>query len=185
MNIHEFDARSIKSNQYFVDCRYAFFNTIFGPALIASNDLGIMYFGFPQENDLPALLNALKRQWGLSSWNVDDNLALMGIAILENNIQPDAIVLVGTDWQRSVWNALITIPKGQVCTYSAIASSIGSPKAYRAVGTAVGNNPLSYIIPCHRVIPASGGFGQYLWGEALKEALLVEEGIMLDKMQTQ
>jgi len=80
--------------------------------------------------------------------------------------------LVGTPFQLDVWNALLNIPLGGTTTYGALASEIGKPKAFRAVGSAVGDNPIFYAIPCHRVLPASGGVGNYYWGPEIKKALL-------------
>ncbi len=80
--------------------------------------------------------------------------------------------LRGTEFQKSVWQALLKIPKGKLVTYGDVANDIDRPKAYRAVGTAVGENPLSLIIPCHRVVQASGALGNYGWGLPVKEKLL-------------
>jgi len=83
--------------------------------------------------------------------------------------------LQGTAFQRAVWKALHGIPKGRTVSYSDIADTIGKPKASRAVGTAIGNNPISLLIPCHRVIQKSGGLGNYGWGLDLKRRLLALE----------
>jgi AraC family transcriptional regulator of adaptative response/methylated-DNA-[protein]-cysteine methyltransferase len=80
--------------------------------------------------------------------------------------------LRGTDFQCSVWKALLNIPRGQVISYGDVANDIGKPKASRAVGSAVGENPVSLIVPCHRVVQASGGLGNYGWGVPLKEKIL-------------
>lgn len=85
--------------------------------------------------------------------------------------------LRGTTFQKAVWKKLLKIPKGKVLTYGAVANDIGNPKASRAVGSAVGENPVSLIVPCHRVVPASGGVGNYGWGPDLKEKLLEAEGV--------
>lgn len=87
------------------------------------------------------------------------------------------LVLRGTDFQRDVWQALLAIPKGEVATYGAIAAQIGRPKAVRAVGSATGFNPMSLLVPCHRVVPASGGLGNFGWGCAVKRRLLAAEGV--------
>lgn len=81
----------------------------------------------------------------------------------------------GTEFQRSVWDALLKIPKGQTSTYSAIAKEIGRPNSYRAVGNAVGKNPISYLIPCHRVIRADGRLGGFSGGIEIKKILLKNE----------
>eukprot|EP01134_Creolimax_fragrantissima_P002625 CFRG2625T1 len=84
--------------------------------------------------------------------------------------------LHGTQFQNSVWRALLDIPKGKTRSYGDIAVEVGRPKAYRAVGTAVGDNPISLIVPCHRVIQKSGKLGNYGWGLHLKRQLLDIEG---------
>jgi AraC family transcriptional regulator of adaptative response/methylated-DNA-[protein]-cysteine methyltransferase len=83
--------------------------------------------------------------------------------------------LRGTNFQIKVWEALLNIPTGTVTTYEQIALNIGKPRAIRAVGSAVGDNPIAYLIPCHRVIRKSGEFGNYMWGSARKKAILVKE----------
>lgn len=85
--------------------------------------------------------------------------------------------LRGTEFQRDVWQALLNIPKGQVISYGDVANDIGRPKASRAVGSAVGENPVSLIVPCHRVVQSSGGLGNYGWGVQLKEKILHLEGV--------
>lgn len=88
---------------------------------------------------------------------------------------------IGTSFQEAVWQALLKIPHGEVRTYSDIAVQINNPKAIRAVGTAVGSNPVSILIPCHRVLPKAGGIGQYHWGSNVKTALLEIEGALIIK----
>jgi O-6-methylguanine DNA methyltransferase len=85
--------------------------------------------------------------------------------------------LRGTEFQCSVWKALLNIPKGQVISYGDVANDIGKPKASRAVGSAVGENPVSLIVPCHRVVQAGGGLGNYGWGVPLKKKILKLEGV--------
>jgi AraC family transcriptional regulator of adaptative response/methylated-DNA-[protein]-cysteine methyltransferase len=83
---------------------------------------------------------------------------------------------VGTPFQHQVWRALLDIPRGEVVSYQDIAHKVGRPKAVRAVGSAVGANPISPLIPCHRVVGSNGSFGGYYWGLDIKRALLQEEG---------
>jgi len=85
----------------------------------------------------------------------------------------------GTSFQQSVWKALQEIPAGETRTYAWIADAIGKPKAVRAVGTAIGANPIAYVIPCHRVVRSGGGLGGYRWGLPIKQKMLQSEGIML------
>jgi AraC family transcriptional regulator of adaptative response/methylated-DNA-[protein]-cysteine methyltransferase len=88
--------------------------------------------------------------------------------------------LIGAPFQIKVWEALLNIPSGHVTTYSEIAGAIGSPRATRAVGTAVGRNPVSWLIPCHRAMRKSGGLGGYHWGLPVKRALLAYESARAD-----
>ncbi len=84
--------------------------------------------------------------------------------------------LTGTEFQLAVWRALIEVPAGQVISYAMLADRIGRPRALRAVGTAVGQNPVSWAVPCHRVTRTDGSIGGYHWGAAIKRALLAREG---------
>lgn len=87
--------------------------------------------------------------------------------------------LSGTPFQLAVWRALLSIPLGQTTTYADLAKKTGTPRAHRAVGTAVGANPIAVLIPCHRVLRADGTVGGYRWGEKRKRALLEQEGVTL------
>jgi O-6-methylguanine DNA methyltransferase len=90
-----------------------------------------------------------------------------------------ALHLVGSDFQQRVWSALNTIPRGSVRTYAEVADEVGAPRAARAVGRACGTNPVSIIVPCHRVVPATGGIGNYGWGPTRKRTLLAREGALV------
>ena len=92
-----------------------------------------------------------------------------------SNREPAELVLIGAPFQIKVWEALMTVPTGHVTTYSDIATKVGHPKAVRAVGTAVGRNPISWLIPCHRALRKSGGLGGYHWGLPVKRAMLAWE----------
>ncbi|NBT86393.1 MAG: methylated-DNA--[protein]-cysteine S-methyltransferase [Alphaproteobacteria bacterium] len=90
--------------------------------------------------------------------------------------RPQKLMLVGTPFQHQVWQQLLKIPFGVVKHYKDIAVSLGDPKKCRAVGSAIGANPISWLVPCHRVLPKSGGIGNYHWGSEIKEKLLKDEG---------
>ena len=94
---------------------------------------------------------------------------------MEDTGPPTPLFLIGAPFQIKVWEALLSIPSGQVTTYSEIAEAIGSPRAVRAVGTAVGRNPISWLIPCHRALRKDGALGGYHWGLPVKRALLAYE----------
>ena len=89
--------------------------------------------------------------------------------------QPLRVVLIGTDFEVRVWETLLSIPMGRATTYSDIARKLGKPQAARAVGAAVGKNPISFVVPCHRVLGRSGAFTGYHWGVARKQQLLARE----------
>ena len=88
--------------------------------------------------------------------------------------------LKGTDFQLKVWETLLKIPMGQLSTYGSIAQKIDKPNASRAVGTAIGSNPVAFLIPCHRVIQSSGTFGGYMWGNTRKTAIIGWEGAQVN-----
>eukprot|EP01133_Synstelium_polycarpum_P029047 gene29047-35456_t len=98
--------------------------------------------------------------------------------------RPLKVVMIGTDFQLRVWEALLKVPMGKACAYSDIAQEIGSPKASRAVGAAVGANPISFVVPCHRAVGKSGALTGYHWGLTRKRAILGwEAGQMGDGTQ--
>jgi AraC family transcriptional regulator of adaptative response/methylated-DNA-[protein]-cysteine methyltransferase len=117
---------------------------------------------------------------------VRDDAALTGVATevarRADGAEPRldvALHLVGSDFQQRVWSALNTIPRGSVRTYAEVADEVGAPRAARAVGRACGTNPVSIIVPCHRVVPATGGIGNYGWGPTRKRTLLAREGALV------
>lgn len=103
---------------------------------------------------------------------------VLGEMIFMQGKSPE-ISFSGTDFQIKVWHALMKIPSGATTTYAQIAEMIGKPKAVRAVGTAIGKNPIAYLVPCHRVLRTDGGISGYRWGKELKEKILASEGVIL------
>ena len=99
-----------------------------------------------------------------------------------NRLKEIKLHLKGTDFQIKVWNALLKIPAGSLATYADVAARINNPKACRAVGTAIGENPVAFLIPCHRVIRSSGEFGNYHWGEVRKTAMIGWEAARREQM---
>lgn len=163
---------------------------------VAQTELGALFVGFADAivhfiglvPDGQSLDQAMARRRGYFSGAAEfvrDDAAAEPVvdqimAAWRGDDVPDLrISLCGTDFQQDVWRALVMIPKGQVCTYGDIALSIDRPKAVRAVGTANGNNPISLLVPCHRVVPGSGGVGGYGWGCDVKRRLLAAEGVVL------
>jgi AraC family transcriptional regulator of adaptative response/methylated-DNA-[protein]-cysteine methyltransferase len=166
-----------KSQGAGVTIRYGIHPTPFGKCLIGMTERGICHLGFVDGNEGKAV-DHLVEQWQQADM-IEDYRAT---APLVNRIfldpKPDSplnLHLRGTNFQIKVWEALLNIPSGSVTTYTQIAAQIGNPRAVRAVGSAVGDNPIAYLIPCHRVIRKSGEFGNYLYGSARKKAILARE----------
>ncbi len=157
---------------------YSYAESPFGDILVASTPKGICHMAFADDetealhklqNNFP---NAQLRQ-------MVDLIQQNALYIFThdwsklNNIK---LHLKGTDFQLKVWEALLKIPMGQLSTYGSIANKIENPNASRAVGSAIGSNPVAFLIPCHRVIQSTGAFGQYMWGVARKTAMIGWEG---------
>ncbi|MEM8632506.1 MAG: bifunctional helix-turn-helix domain-containing protein/methylated-DNA--[protein]-cysteine S-methyltransferase [Pseudomonadota bacterium] len=155
---------------------FGWFDSPFGEALVMGTSKGLCGLAFVAETGRDAAFADLSGRWPLAEY-VDDPTALsgwVGAAFQENG--EAKLHLIGAPFQIKVWEALMTIPSGQVTTYSEIARVIGNPQAVRAVGTAVGRNPVSWLIPCHRALRKSGGLGGYHWGLPVKRAMLAYEG---------
>jgi len=162
------------------------FSSIFGGGIIASTAKGICYMAFEStpENAIGGLLSRYPNATHIEGYVQQHDTAL---ALFNNDwTRLDTIKLhvSGTDFQLKVWEALLTIPMGNLSTYGSVARQIGADRASRAVGTAIGCNPVAFLIPCHRVIQESGALGGYMWGETRKSALIGWEQCQID-MQTE
>ena len=151
----------------------------FGPALLMATAKGICGIGFAAETGAEATMSDMLARWPKARY-VEDPVALQPFAEQafpreRSNSPPLQLFLVGAPFQIKVWEALMRIPTGHVTTYADIAGAIGNPRAVRAVGTAVGRNPVSWLIPCHRVLRKSGALGGYHWGLPVKRAMLAWE----------
>ena len=157
---------------------YSFSETVFGSIVIASTPKGICFMAFT-ENYKDAF-SQLKTQFPNAKFvQRQDELQQKAISILQSDHQDLSEIklhLKGTEFQLKVWGSLLKIPMGELTTYGAIAKDIGNHKASRAVGTAIGNNPVAFLIPCHRVIQSTGYFGGYMWGTTRKTAIIGWEG---------
>jgi AraC family transcriptional regulator of adaptative response/methylated-DNA-[protein]-cysteine methyltransferase len=163
-----------------VTLRYGIHPTPFGKCLIGLTERGICHLGFVSGSEGEAI-DALVNDWK-NACLVEDyrsTAALVGPIFdlrYENRIrQPLTLHLRGTNFQLKVWEALLQIPVGSATTYEGLAQRIGQPNASRAVGSAVGHNPIAFLIPCHRVIRKVGDFGNYRYGSLRKKALLAKE----------
>ena len=158
---------------------WGWFESPFGAALIMGTEKGICGIGFAAESGAEATMADMLSRWPRAEF-VEDPTVLAPLAKLAFPRDPAAkecppLFLIGAPFQIKVWEALLSIPTGHVTTYSDIARVIGNPKAVRAVGTAVGRNPISWLIPCHRALRKSGGLGGYHWGLPVKRTMLAWE----------
>lgn len=156
--------------------RYGWFDTPFGEALAMGTDKGLCGMGFTAETGREATMLDMRSRWPLATYIQDSDALTPWINAALNQSGHANLHLIGAPFQIKVWEALLSIPSGHVTTYSEIANSVGSPKASRAVGTAVGRNPIGWIIPCHRALRKSGALGGYHWGLPVKRAMLAWEG---------
>jgi AraC family transcriptional regulator of adaptative response/methylated-DNA-[protein]-cysteine methyltransferase len=166
-----------KSHGAGVTIRYGIHPTPFGKCLIGVTDRGICHLGFVQTTEGEAIDN-LVSNWEQAKMTEDHRSTeslVEPIFDLGYRGKPLSVHLRGTNFQLKVWEALLQIPAGTVCTYEGIASRIGKPNAMRAVGTAIGHNPIAVLIPCHRVIRKVGEFGNYRYGALRKKAILARE----------
>lgn len=161
---------------------WGWFESPFGPALVMGTDKGICGIAFSAETTEEHAMQDLTGRWPKATY-VEDPMRLRPWVIAAFGQQaegPVPLFLIGAPFQIKVWEALMRIPSGHVTTYSEIAEAIGHPRAVRAVGTAVGRNPISFLIPCHRALRKSGGLGGYHWGIPVKRALLAWESARLE-----
>lgn len=172
----------IRSGGEGLDITAGFSVTPFGEALLAYGSRGICKLSFvksPQEKARE--IEMLSQLWPNAQLSYDDQAATILAKSIFNNKPTDGkktplqLYVKGTAFQEKVWKALIEIPCGESCCYSDIAEKIGQPRSQRAVGSAVGKNPIAFIIPCHRVLQSSGAVGGYHWGVDRKKAILTWE----------
>jgi AraC family transcriptional regulator of adaptative response/methylated-DNA-[protein]-cysteine methyltransferase len=149
----------------------------FGEAILVATERGLAGLGFVDGGDRAAALADMQRRWPKAAY-VEDEAATAPLArrifdpLSWRAEQPLRVVLIGTDFEVRVWQTLLRVPLGRATTYSDIASRIGKPSASRAVGAAVGKNPISFVVPCHRVLGRSGALTGYHWGLTRKQAML-------------
>ena len=160
--------------------RYTHTHSPFGNILIATTGKGICHLAFASDPET-GLAELTKRFPNAQLEQGEDLHQLSAMSFFRrdwNNAQKVKLHLKGTDFQLKVWQALLQIPSGKLSTYGTLAAQIGNPKASRAVGTAIGDNPVAFIIPCHRVIQSGGQPGGYHWGVSRKNAMIGWEGAL-------
>ena len=153
---------------------FGFHHTPFGECLIALTHKGICSLSFVDSSSKEEELTLLQKKWAQAEIREEHPQTFQTIQQIFFHTKPAKIHLLvkGTNFQIKVWEALLKIPSGSVTTYQHIAEAIYHPKAFRAVGSAVGKNPVGFLIPCHRVIQKSGQIGAYHWGQDRKKAII-------------
>lgn len=149
-------------------------DTPFGGAVTAWSPRGLSFLGFCGDSGPASCIEALREQWPRASFQ-EDSITAQGWLdqiFAGSRREPLRIWLSGTPFRLKVWQALLSIPPGALATYGSLARLLGQAGAARAIGSAVGANPLAWIIPCHRVIRESGEFGGYRWGATAKQAMI-------------
>jgi AraC family transcriptional regulator of adaptative response/methylated-DNA-[protein]-cysteine methyltransferase len=167
-----------------LEIAYGYHATPFGECMLAKTGRGICGLNFVQSGGRRPVFADLKNRWTNAKLVEDPQLTRPFVKQIfnpseEKNSVPLHLILNGTNFQIKVWEALIKIPMGAVVSYENVAAHIGMPKASRAVGNAVGSNPVSFIIPCHRVIRKTAEFGNYGGGVARKMAMLGWEAVQM------
>jgi AraC family transcriptional regulator, regulatory protein of adaptative response / methylated-DNA-[protein]-cysteine methyltransferase len=156
---------------------YGFHPSPFGIALVMATGRGLAGLAFADAGEEPSALSDMKSRWPRATY-VEDVAGTAGLAqrIFDTRLwrpdQPLRVVLIGTDFEVRVWESLLKIPMGRAVCYSDIANKLQTPKASRAVGAAVGKNPISFVVPCHRALGKSGALTGYHWGLTRKQAML-------------
>jgi AraC family transcriptional regulator of adaptative response/methylated-DNA-[protein]-cysteine methyltransferase len=157
--------------------RFGFHPSPFGTAIVIASGRGLAGLAFADPGEEQPALADMQRRWPRATY-IEDTAGTAGLAqrIFDTKMwredQPLRVVLIGTDFEVRVWETLLKIPMGRAVCYSDIANNIKNPKASRAVGAAVGRNPLSFVVPCHRALGKSGALTGYHWGITRKQAML-------------
>jgi AraC family transcriptional regulator of adaptative response/methylated-DNA-[protein]-cysteine methyltransferase len=157
--------------------RYGFHPSPFGTAIVIASGRGLAGLAFADPGEEQAALADMQRRWPRATYLEDHNgTATLAQRIFDTKLwradQPLRVVLIGTDFEVRVWESLLKIPMGRAVCYSDIAQRIESPKASRAVGAAVGKNPISFVVPCHRALGKGGALTGYHWGITRKQAMI-------------
>jgi len=166
-----------KSGGEGLNVAYGFHPSPFGSALVMTTERGLAGLAFADPGEEDAALDDMRGRWPKARYGEDkERTNAIARRIFDPTLwrpeRPLRVVLIGTDFEVRVWETLLGIPMGRATTYSDIAAKLGNPKASRAVGAAVGKNPVSFVVPCHRVMGKSGDLTGYHWGITRKRAML-------------
>lgn len=174
VNIEGMTPGEFKNGGINLKIAYQFYETFLGNIIIANTAKGICLMAFADDLQI-ALENLITHFPNADLINEQNETQLQALAIFSKDwghIKQIKLHLKGTQFQLKVWEVLLKIPKGNLTSYGEIAKNIGNSNASRAVGTAIGTNPIAFLIPCHRVIQTTGNFGGYKWGDARKTAII-------------
>lgn len=178
VNIEGMTPAEYKNGGKNLSINYSFAESPFGNIIVASTQKGVCFMAFAEEEAIG--FHDLKNKFPNAAFSRKLDLAQQNALFIFQNdwskLSEIKLHLKGTDFQLKVWETLLKIPMGQLSTYGTIANQIEKPNASRAVGTAIGSNPVAFLIPCHRVIQSSGIFGGYMWGNTRKTAIIGWEG---------
>jgi len=174
VNIEGMSPAEYKNGGKNLKINYSFSGSPFGEIMTASTGKGVCYMAFA-ENKENALRDLVNKFPNASFFETKDEFQINALSIFHKDwteLNTIKLHLKGTDFQLKVWESLLTIPLGKLSTYGKLAEKIGSAKASRAVGTAIGSNPVAFLIPCHRVIQSTGKIGGYMWGSDRKKMMI-------------
>lgn len=182
INIEGMTPAEYKNGGKNLHINYSFDESPFGNLIVASTGKGICYMAF-NNNEQKALAELINKFPNASFERKSDFFQQNAMLIFKDDwskLRQIKLHLKGTDFQLKVWEALLKIPMGQLLTYRSVARQIDKSNASRAVGTAIGSNPVAFLIPCHRVIQSTGTFGGYMWGNTRKTVMIGWEGAKIN-----
>ncbi len=184
INIEGMTPAEYKNGGKNLSINYSFAESPFGNLIVASTNKGICYMAF--NDDEQKAFDDLLANFPNATFTRKLDLAQQNALFIFQNdwskLNQIKLHLKGTDFQLKVWESLLKIPMGKLTTYGILAKQIEQPNASRAVGTAIGSNPVAFLIPCHRVIQSTGTFGGYMWGPARKAAIIGWEGVKTNQL---
>ena len=177
VKVHEFfNSKSSNENTInFSKITYQFKKSAFGQTLIMNSEMGLCGLAFCDHLGKDAVLADMKLRWRKASYKEATIFSDREFKSILDKTKQVELCLLGSKLQIQVWKALLKIPSGKVISYTTLAKYIGKPKAVRTIATAIGKNPLCWLIPCHRVLRANGELGGYHWGLNVKRKMLTYE----------
>ena len=164
-----------KTTTIFPKFSYQFKNSSFGETLIMKNEIGLCGLAFCDHFGKDTVLADMKLRWPKANYKEDTIFSDREFKSVLDKTKEVTLCLIGNQLQILVWKALLKIPPGTTISYTTLAEYIGKPKAVRSIATAIGKNPLCWLIPCHRVLRSSGELGGYHWGLNIKRKMLTFE----------